>query len=491
MRFYDHIAIGIVLALVGIAFCSPAEAGESPNWYVVQLPNYSGSGGWPGATDTGAPRVQNWNVVWTSVVVDPVWGLQPEVFLFDGTASRQLSNCTNPLGSFGAFICDPLQVSNSNNVVWIGDDGPNYDVFGYDMANSIGPSQIVDTGDSHLKRIASFHDPYVVVECMDQWLGSPWMPTYVDVYLLDTKAAKPTFTKLPTSFTYNYGADVSNSYVVWHGYSSLGAPEIFAYDINSKTTTQITMGGWWSNMWPVISGSHVVWYAQSGPPNKTRILLADLTSLPGIPTFKEIASYDDLTIPYLRICGSKVVWEGIYTNASGQGIFLYDINTDTTARIYPTLPTHLLKAERPVISDRYAAWWTSDGLSYFEIYTCDLNTTSPVQVATGFAPFLPIWLEVSSKAVVWEQYNAATLTNEAFMVTRPDCNPVPLADFNRDCKVDLFDFNFIVARWGSPGGPADISADGTVDFRDLAILFSEWLNCNIQPPIYSNMGVVF
>ena len=493
MKRYDHIATKVMLAVLAAAgVCRLAQAAESPNWYVVQLPNYSGGSGWPGATDSGAPRVFDWNVVWTSRVPDPIWVQLAEIFLFDGAATRQLSNSTKQFGSFGAHICDPYQVSDSNNVVWIGDDGPNYDVFGYDMANGIGPTQLIDTSDVHLKRISSFHDPYAVVECMDQWPGSPWIPTYIDLYLFDGTGLKPSFTKLPTSRTYNCGGEISNSYVVWHAYNSgAGTVDIFVYDISSKTTTQLTTGGWWSNWRPQISGSYVVWYAQSGPPERTRILLADLSSLPSIPTFTEIASYDDLTTPYLCISGSKVVWEGIYTNASGQGIFLYDINSDTTVRIYPTNPTHLFTGQGPEISDRYAAWWASDGIGVYEIYTYDLNTTATAQVAVGVADVLPIWLQVSSKAVVWEKYNAITLTNEGFMATRPNCNPVPRADFNSDCTIDLWDYNFLVARWGSVGDPADITGDGAVNFLDLAILFSEWLDCNIQPPIYSGMGVVF
>ena len=46
-----------------------------------------------------------------------------------------------------------------------------------------------------------------------------------------------------------------------------------------------------------------------------------------------------------------------------------------------------------------------------------------------------------------------------------------------------------IPNFSAGGGPgtADISGNGTVDFPDLAILSSQWLQCNTQPQIFQGL----
>lgn len=56
----------------------------------------------------------------------------------------------------------------------------------------------------------------------------------------------------------------------------------------------------------------------------------------------------------------------------------------------------------------------------------------------------------------------------------PECL-IRVADFNRDCRVDLTDFSILLHSWGIPKNPiADINKDGRVDLVDFSIMLYWW-----------------
>jgi hypothetical protein len=63
------------------------------------------------------------------------------------------------------------------------------------------------------------------------------------------------------------------------------------------------------------------------------------------------------------------------------------------------------------------------------------------------------------------------LINEDIQFLRPD--------FNRDCKIDLFDFSCFAGHWLDVGlSTYDFNNDGMVDLDDLYILSNHWLYGN-------------
>ncbi|UCG49445.1 MAG: hypothetical protein JSU94_06610 [Phycisphaerales bacterium] len=466
------------------------------SWHTVQLPGYSGSSGWPGATDTGAPRVTGWEVVWTGRVPNPVWGTVAEIFFFDGSSSRQLSTCQQRLGAFGGYIFDATYIADSNNVVWIEDDGQNYDVFGYDTAKNKGPTQLTFTADAHLKRISDFHDPYVVVECMDQWIGGPWVPTYVDIHLYDVKKNKSV---VLNPRTHNLGAQVSNYRVVWQAYNSFGGSmDIFLHDILPGSTVQLTNWPTWLHYSPSLSDPYLAWWGFEPTLNQYKIFFSHLKS---ILSWSDIATSNALQQQQLmvRVSVPHVIWAW-NDDTEGYGIYHYRYSPpfSTTTRIWPMTPHEPGMCEWMDASGSYAAFSWNKGGEMHEIYVYDLVNGGPPQLATMHFGPSPVFVQVSSRqvgginapVVVWESYNPGSMVNEGFISMRPVCDPQPKADFNSDCTVDLLDYVFMCSHWG-PGSAADLTGDGRTDFADMAILFSEWLNCAIQPPIFRGSGATF
>jgi hypothetical protein len=61
---------------------------------------------------------------------------------------------------------------------------------------------------------------------------------------------------------------------------------------------------------------------------------------------------------------------------------------------------------------------------------------------------------------------------------------VPIADFTDDCKVDFKDFAIMASDWlmAPPPDPnIDLYSDGMIDFKDLAILAESWLEEFLWP----------
>lgn len=58
-------------------------------------------------------------------------------------------------------------------------------------------------------------------------------------------------------------------------------------------------------------------------------------------------------------------------------------------------------------------------------------------------------------------------------VNVPDCN----ADFDGNDLVDGADLGFLLGKWGSAAGAADLNQDGTVDGADLGALLGSWGSC--------------
>jgi hypothetical protein len=236
----------------------------------------------------------------------------------------------------------------------------------------------------------------------------------------------------------------------------------------------------------------------------TEITLCDLNQ--GLSYRHTVASSSLVKWPQLSNTQKYVVWSWSDDILPHDNVHYHDHSPPfpLTTQIYPTQPSHLLeKVDCIDASYPYAAFSvgspSSPPPSPYEIYLYDLvNMGTVSRIAMGQTTS-PVFVRLSTKlwppygyvpVVVWET-DLGGLANQAFMATRPVCSPQPRADFNNDCAVTAWDMAYLAARWGQANTPADIDGDGTVWLGDLAILTSEWLNCNISPPIWRWQGLTF
>ncbi len=109
--------------------------------------------------------------------------------------------------------------------------------------------------------------------------------------------------------------------------------------------------------------------------------------------------------------------------------------------------------------------------------TNTMNTTSvefrlggPVSPPGGIAnqPFNGFYDEVRI-------FNHALSDSEILALYQLRCGPPVVGDLTGDCKVNNDDLKVIVEEWLTVGIKADIYPDGSVNFRDLAVLANHWM----------------
>ena len=471
--------VACVLGLLGTATDVQAVYWVYSSYRVAAIPNYVGSGGWPGALNGGFPRVANWDVVWTGPAATNM-----EIFRFDGNATTQLTTTGNPLGSFGSFIDGP-------DVVNMSDDGTNYQLWHHNLTTA-SSTQLTSYGDLLLRRINDSHYPNVALEVMDQWLGGPWIPSFVKVELWDGSKIVQL-----SSRTYNVGPKVGVYNVVWQAYGAATAGDIFMYNITSGTTTQLTSRAPWSHGWPEYSEPFITWSATDG--SASDVTLYKPSTIPFVQqiAYSTTSQYQfplGITATPTR---ADVFWAW-NDDTQGYGVYYYrydSINpphTFSTKLFTPMLP-HFVCDDIAVCSSHVAFVINDPGGGQYTVYLWDIVNGGPIQtIGSGMSP-APVYLDITKQSfppygdvpvVVWEE-NLGGPT-KAFIATRPVCTTQILGDLDKDCEVTNNDFTLLSAAWGSsgPGLPEDLDGSGTVDAGDLAILVSNWLSCNLQPLIF-------
>jgi len=489
----------ILMVVAGICGVAGATSPVASGIHTVPIPNFSGGGG-PGLSVGGYPEVEEYDVIWTGLIggIPPVGNA--EIFYFDGATTTQLTSTTAPPGTLGNW--SPF-ISSLNRVPYVGDMGATIQVFFHDIGAG-STIQLTTAGARYDMVVRDFYDhsqfPRVVWESMDQWLGGPFPPTWIDVDFWDGAqiiALKPRL--------FNHGPRVGQYNVVWQSAFAVSGPyDVFLYNTGSKTTVQMTSSaGGWSWRDPQLSEPYLVWWGNNGA--STQITLCDLSK--GTSYRHAVASSSSLKWP--RLCNAQrhVAWAWSDDIEPYDNVYHHDHNPPfpVTTKIFPTQPSHFrgrvdfIDASYPFVAFSVRPPFPGP-MDHFEVYVYDFVKRSPAVLVGMGQSSSPVFVRVSKKwfppygdlpVVVWET-NLGNTVGPAFMATRPICNPVPKADCNRDCTVDGLDFAIISNQWGQSGlGLCDPHPDGTVNFLDLAVLFSEWLDCNIQPPIFSGRGVIF
>ena len=250
-------------------------------WRITQLTD-NDSNDWQ-------PHVSGSDVVWLGYD-----GNDFEVFLYDGSTTTQLSD-----NSYDD--CWP-QVSGSN-VVWSGYDGNDYEVLLYDGSTT---RRLTDNDSNDWQ-------PQVAGSNV-VWMGDDGND--YEIFLYDGSTVK----QLTDNSDFEYGPQVSGSSVVWAG--TFGTSyEIFLYD--GSTTTRLTNNSY-EDLSPQISGSNVVWWGYDG--NDYEIFLYDGS------TATRLTNNDYRDEPP-QISGSNVVWQAY--DGSDYEIFMAVLEPAATIYVDP------------------------------------------------------------------------------------------------------------------------------------------------------------
>ena len=226
-----------------------------------------------------------------------VWYGNGEIFLYDGTSIRQITD--NPYG--GGFM---PQINDNGYVVWVGDDATDDEIFLYD---GIGIRQLTDN--SYYDYSPQINNNGYVV----------WSADYYEIFLYDGISIKQitdsSYHDMYPQMVVNAKPQINNNgYVVWESWDVDGIDhQIFLYDGIGITQITDNHGGYDPQ---INDNGYVVWYRWDFNGGDYEIFLYDGISIKQITN----NSYDDWT-PQINNNG-YVVWEG--SDGSDHEIFLYD-----------------------------------------------------------------------------------------------------------------------------------------------------------------------
>ena len=270
------------------------------------------------------------NVVWYGFD-----GTDYEIFFYNGTSTIQLTN-----NSYDDYVT----AISGNNVVWYGWDGTDYEIYLY---NGTSTTQLTYN---------NYDDAYPAISGNNVvWRGYNVRYSNYDIYLYNGTST----TQLSSNYYSDDSPQISGNNVVWYGWEGTDY-EIYLY--NGTSTTQLT-----SNIYqdysPAISGNNVVWYGSDGIDNE--IYFYNGTSTIQLTN----NSYDDYAP---QISGNNVVWRG--NDGTDYEIFFY--NGTSTIQ----LTNNNYQDDSPQISGNNVVWRGLDATDY-EIFF--YNGTSTIQLTNN------------------------------------------------------------------------------------------------------------
>ncbi len=237
------------------------------------------------------------------------------------------------------------------------------------------------------------HDTTYVV-----WSGVPQGETDTEIFLYDSSTGQT------QRLTYNTFDDkapqVSGSHVVWWAQTPT-SNEIYLYDIRTGLAPVNISNSSYHDYGPQISGSNVVWYGSDG--SDLEIFLYEASK-----GYVTQLTYNETRDQLPRIDGNNVVWEGRVPNptdgALRDEIFLYQINTGITTQ----LTTNDTNDNNPMISGNNVVWQGFVGTNQ-EIFHYDLSALN-VSLAPGVIsnnPYQDQHPQVYGDRVVWHGFDGS------------------------------------------------------------------------------------
>lgn len=194
---------------------------------------------------------------------------------------------------------------------------------------------------------------------------------YVGIYLADSSTGEIKKISSATSGYFQYPA-IYGDKVVWYSNDSSSNTQIYMYDLAKGQEVKITNNkGQWG-MRPDIYENNVVWSWSDG------IYVYDIST----NTTKKISSLKIKSGAKISIHGSKIVYVGSPSSTSGpQNIYMYDLTTDKETQI-----TEDNYNEDPVIYKDSIVWTKSR-----ELYMYNMPSDAPILPNTtlGTSPAAP------------------------------------------------------------------------------------------------------
>jgi hypothetical protein len=306
--------------------------------------------------DDISPQINNkGQVVWCSFRYDSEDSGDYEIFLYDGSSPKQLSD--NP-------GCDSLpQINNNGKVVWCGYEGENYEIFFYDC------NKIKKISDNPYDDFS----PQINNEGLMVWYGRKDGEDY-EIFVHDGNQILIETTD-PDDDLYPQIND--NGKVVWCRYVNKNY-EIFLYDIYEKKFPKNISNNTFDDLFPQINNKgQVVWHGYDGEDYEIFLYNPDPNTDPNERIIKTDNSHDDL-FPQINNKG-QVVWYGY--DGKDYEIFLYDPDPNTDPN-ESTIKTEI-KTDNPYddISPQInekgeIVWCGHDGVDY-EILVYRLSFAPP------------------------------------------------------------------------------------------------------------------
>ena len=287
-------------------------------------------------------------------------GHDQEIFLYDGTATFQLTD--NSYDDYGWTIS-----TSEDKVVWSGYDGHDEEIFLYD-----GNTVVQLTNNDFYDFNPQLAGDKVV------WSGYDGYDE--EIFLYDGTAV----VQLTNNDFYDFNPQLAGDKVVWSGYDGYDE-EIFLYD--GTAVVQLTNNDYDDYGWTIsTSGDNVVWSGYDG--HDEEIFLYDGTA---VVQLTNNDSYDFNP----QLSGDKVVWSGYLNNDEGE-VFLY--NGATTFQ----LTNNIFYEEGLKVSGDKVVWSSSDGHDQ-EIFLNDGNAT--FQLTDNNYDDYGWNIAISGDNLVWSAYD--------------------------------------------------------------------------------------
>jgi hypothetical protein len=227
-------------------------------------------------------------------------------------------------------------------------------------------------------------------------------------------------------------SSISGPNVVYLGTDGLDT-ELYIHNIDANTITPLTSNNYYDSS-ASIDGSYIVWAGKGGTIGSDwEILFYDWTTTTRITN----NDYEDSS-PV--VSGKNLLWRG-KDGGSGSDFDLFFYKG--------TVPIKLTVNEyndNGSISGDNVTWSGYDGVDNEIFFYEGGNVTQLTDNSIDDA-----YPKISGKNVVWRVHDG---NDDEIFLAVSRCYPKPAADLSGDCRVTL---------------------------KDLAILFSEWLDCNLYP----------
>jgi len=306
------------------------------------------------------------HIVWQKEEPHPSYEVEIFMYDIDTGITTQLTNNTN---------LDIEPVIYDDKILWTSRTDlqidPNFHIFMsvYDI-NTGTTSQILDSPPDYDEIWPDMYEDYVVFT----GFGNYSAPDYPEVYLYDLNT--DTITQIGDNTLLNithenYFPKIYGDYIVWSANYNDSGSEIFMHNLNTGTNSQLTNNPDWSSYYPNIYGDYIVWTQKQGSfeDSENIIMLYEIST----GTTTQISpSNDGLYDGTPEIHGNYVVWPTSSTYNGETNLVLYNLATGTSTEII----TDGYDNTRPNLHDDYLVWQKSvvTGHDDDEIYFLDLST---------------------------------------------------------------------------------------------------------------------